>query len=104
MKFTKGSIFSTTIYEYNSASDAKERYDVRVNEVKQEGGYKEIQFNHSGSECYGTIEDFQIKERITMRCVNSNYYVLSSVVSDIFDFDAEYNIKKFEEIMLNKIP
>ena len=65
MKFTKGSVFSTTIYEYNSASDAKERYDVRVNEVKQEGGYKEIQFNHSGSECYGTIEDFQIKERIT---------------------------------------
>ena len=76
---TTGMIFiDYIVYKFSTSSDAKSWYDNRTNEIKQLGGYKEIDI----SGCFAYKEDFGFEGEVGEGiCIKNNVIYVADVTS-----------------------
>lgn len=99
-KSTSGinTIVTVTIDSFNSFNAAQQHYNSKITTLKSKGGYQEV--SGLDSNCYGTMIDLTLTEKITVYCVKDNFYIVSSGLSGALDLQ-DYVIK-FVKAVLGK--
>ena len=101
------------IYEFDSPVESRSLYDERVNEIKKNGGYTELEvpvYFHGGKapsdmfsrDCFGIETVTNGRPNAQIRCISesNNYYVYVAAAESNDDFELA---NKFIDIVLVKI-
>ncbi len=92
------------IFKFDTPENSKQRLDQKIIQLREKGGYEEVNVNAYDANCYGLEKEwgaYGLEENIQYRCVKGNIYVFVSAITD--DFDGKRQAGDFMRIILDKI-
>ena len=101
-EFGSGDVVKVSIYRFDSDENARKKYDERISELYETGGFKEVKnLPRKADGCYGTDKDVQYSKQVVIRCVMNNLYFVVSGTGNIFE--TKYDAKDFAQSLIDKI-